>query len=386
MTSTAPPVGGVLCAGFGTRMAPITDAIPKPLIPFLNSPLLGYALDHLATAGVTQVGMNLHHLADSIPPVADRMAATMNLDPAYAREWEILGTAGGIRGIWNGLDEPDSTLIVFNGDSVMNIEPLELLEAHRRSDARVTLLVRRRRPEDPGGVFVDEEQQSLAGLLDARHPEGIDDPSEYLFCGVHFIEPELVEEIPLEKGCIVQDVYMPLLEQGEDINVEITDDFWAGLDNPRLLFETSRRVLEEPELFDQVPLPRPHGEDLFIFSGQGIDDKTQMAGPILTGPHVETAPGVHVGPNAVVDGVELVEGAAVRDAIVYGMGRVEGQWNRCVAIAGKVANVPRRDDEAVATDDSDGESDAGKSDDGDDDDKCADDDDDREAFDEVDPQ
>ena len=348
MTHYTPPVGGVLCAGFGTRMAPITDAIPKPLIPFLNTPMLGYALDHLAAAGVSRVGMNLHHLADSIPPVADRLAVTMNLDPVYAREWEILGTAGGIRGIYEALDEPDTTLIVFNGDSVMNLNPLQLLESHRKSGARATLLVRRREEGQPGRVFIDEQRQQLMGLLDARHPDAGDNLEELLFCGVHFIEPSLLDEIPLEKGCIVQDVYMPLLEQGEHIHIEVTDDFWAALDNPLLHYQTTRRVLENPSLFDQVPMPEPSDDGLYLFSGDGIADETKMAGPILAGPHVETSTDVRLGPNVVVDGVELQDGASVRDAVLYGMGPVEGKWHRCLAVAGKVANLPQLDD-ATAT-------------------------------------
>ncbi len=343
MNVATPPVGGVLCAGFGTRMAPITEAIPKPLIPFLNTPMLAYALDHLSGAGVTRVGMNLHHHADSIPPVADTLAATMNLDPVYAREWEILGTAGGVRGIWNALGEQDTTLIVFNGDSVMNLDLLEILEAHRRSEARATLVVHPKDEGGPGGAWVDADGEQLVGLRDFRHPDAGDSIQEYTFAGVHLIEPQLVSEIPLERGCMVGDVYGPLLEEGEVINVERCGDFWAGIDSPGLLFAATRRVLDDPSIFEQVPMPEPLAEGLYVFEEQGIDDKTKLAGPILSGAHVETASEVHIGPYAVVDGVKLQEGATIQNAIVYGMGRLEGKWHRCLAVAGKVANLPAID-------------------------------------------
>lgn len=345
MSLDTPPVGGVLCAGFGTRMAPITDAIPKPLIPFLNTPMLAYALDHLSAAGVTRVGMNLHHHADAIPPVADSLAATMNLDPVYAREWEILGTAGGIRGIWNALHEPDTTLIVFNGDSVMNIDLLSVLEAHRRSESAATLVVRPRDDEGtPGRVWVDEHSGQLMGLRDFRHPDAGDDAVEYTFTGVHLIEPEMAAEIPLEEGCIVGDVYGPWLENGGRINIETNTDFWAGIDSPGLLFEATRRVLDDPTIFDQVPMPEPLAKDLYVFGEQGIDDKTLMAGPVLSGAHVATESDTRIGPYAVLDGVEVSAGASVRNAVVYGMGRLEGKWHRCLAVAGKVANLPTLDD------------------------------------------
>src|SRR5690554_974892 len=92
-------IGGVLCAGLGTRLRPLTDVLPKPLIPFLNTPLVAYALNHLAAAGITRVGLNLHHLPDTIPFLVDRLALQFGQVPTYVREWEILGTAGGVRGI-----------------------------------------------------------------------------------------------------------------------------------------------------------------------------------------------------------------------------------------------------------------------------------------------
>ena len=340
MTVDTPPVGGVLCAGFGTRMAPITDAIAKPLIPFLNTPMLAYSLDHLSNAGVSRVGMNVHHHADSIPPVADKLAAAMNLDPVYAREWEILGTAGGVRGIFNALGEQDTTLIVFNGDTVMNLALPEILNAHRRSGARATLVVQPRGEGKPGGVWVDPKKGQVMGLRDFRHPDAGEALQEYTFTGVHLIEPELARDIPLEKGCMVGDVYGPLLEAGEVFNIETCGDFWAGIDSPALLFEATQRVLDDPSIFDQVPMPDPLAEGLYVFGQQGIDDKTQLAGPILSGAHVKTAPDVHIGPYAVVDGVDLEKGASVRNAIVYGMGRLEGKWHWCMAVAGKVANLP----------------------------------------------
>ena len=340
MTSQTPPVGGVLCAGFGSRMAPITEVIPKPLVPFLNTPILAYSLDHLATAGVTRVGMNLHHLPDSIPPVANQLVKAMNIEPTYVREWEILGTAGGVRGIWEGLGEPETTMIVFNGDSVMNIDLLEVLGEHRESQARATLVVRPKEGDKPGGVWIDPDNGRLMGLRDFRHPNAGDNLVEYGFNGVHFIEPELSREIPLEWGCMVGDVYGPLLEEGEDFNLVVSDDFWASIDNPSLLYEATRRVLATPSIFEQVPLPEALGEGLYVFRQEGIDDKTEMAGPLLTGAHVKTGPGVKIGPAAVIDGVELTAGTSVRHAIIYGSGILEGKWHRCVSVAGKVANLP----------------------------------------------
>lgn len=331
-------VGGVLCAGFGTRLRPLTEVLPKPLLPFLNTPIVTYALDHLARAGIERVGMNLHHLADSIPPVVDQICSQFGLQRVYAREWEILGTAGGARGIWEALGEPDATLVVLNGDSIMNIDLAAHLAAHRRSGARASIVVRPKADEQPGRVWLDEDQ-NLMGLRQMRHPNADGELVEYDFTGVHFLEPELLEEIPLEEGCMVGDVYGPLLEAGETFFASINDDFWAALDNPSLFAETTRQVLEQPELFEQAPLPEPMSEGLFIYNPDAADDQAECAAPVLLGLHTEVAAGARLGPNVVVDGVDIAADTTIRNAIVYGMGRVEDDWTDCIAVAGRVAHL-----------------------------------------------
>ncbi|MFB6351860.1 MAG: NDP-sugar synthase [Bradymonadaceae bacterium] len=334
------PTGAVLCAGFGTRMRPLTEAVPKPLLPFLNTPILTYALDHLADAGIRRVGMNLHHLADSVPPVANRLCRQFGLEAAYSREWEILGTAGGIRGIWHALGEPDSTLVVTNGDSVMNIDLEEHLEAHRESGAGVTLVVRPKADEQPGKIWVDEAGR-LRGIRDFRAPESGEDASlkEFDFTGLHLLEPQVLSDIPMENGCVIEDVYGPMLEDGAHINVSVHDEFWAALDNPGLLLSTSKRVLDQPDQFEQAPLEGEEGDGLFVAEPEALPEEVELVAPVFVGPNVDFEPGTRIGPNAVVDGVELSGGNAIEEAIVYGVGDVDRDFAKCVAVAGQIAEL-----------------------------------------------
>jgi len=331
-------VAGVLCAGFGTRMAPITKVLPKPLIPFLNTPLITYALNHIARAGISRVGVNLHHLADAIPPVVDRLGAAFGIEPVYAREWEILGTAGGIRGIYDALGAPDATLVVLNGDSVMNLDLASIVAQHKQSGALATMVVRPRDVAQPGRVFLDAAG-ALTGIREWRKRGAVPDAHliEHDFIGVHLIEPELLRTIPLEKGDILADAYIPAMESGGVVRAHVMDGFWAAIDNPTLYLDTQRRCLEDPELFHQAPLPEPLQEGVYVYLPDGIDDKAQLATPLFTGVNVDAAAGSRLGPNVVIDGAEIASGTVIRNAAVFGMGRIEGEWTDCLAIAGEVA-------------------------------------------------
>ena len=336
--SDRPIYGAVLCAGFGTRLRPLTNRLPKPLIPFLNTPIVTYALDHLSRAGAQKVGVNLHHLADTIPPVVDAICERFGLPVSYAREWEILGTAGGIRGIWKALGEPDATLVALNGDSIMNIDLAEHVRAHREAGAAATIVVRPKDDDQPGRVWLDDDGR-LRGLRDMRHPDASDDLTEYDFTGVHILEPELLADIPLEEGCMVGDVYGPMLEDGVEFNTSVNDDFWAALDNPDLFLETTKRVLDDPELFDQAPFPEPNEEANFVAMDAELDEEAELETPVFLGRQATLQADASAGPHAVIDGTTIGPHATVERAVIYGMGDVEGEWADCIAVAGEVAHA-----------------------------------------------
>src|SRR3954470_191622 len=85
----------LLCAGLGTRLRPLTDERPKPVVPVLGRPLASYALAVLAGAGVRHVVANTHHLADQVLPALAPYAQKYNLAIEAVHEPELLGTGGG---------------------------------------------------------------------------------------------------------------------------------------------------------------------------------------------------------------------------------------------------------------------------------------------------
>src|SRR5258708_9427222 len=88
----------VLCAGFGTRPRPLTDKVPKPLVPLCGLPLLQYNLAILRGAGVRDLVVNTHHLGVEMEKGATELAARLGLAIQVSREGKhILGTGGGVK-------------------------------------------------------------------------------------------------------------------------------------------------------------------------------------------------------------------------------------------------------------------------------------------------
>jgi len=85
----------LLAAGKGTRLRPLTEIIPKPLLPLAGKPILGLFLDHLESLGATRVGINAHHLSDQIARYLDQGSWRMDMT-LFEEKDEILGTGGGL--------------------------------------------------------------------------------------------------------------------------------------------------------------------------------------------------------------------------------------------------------------------------------------------------
>jgi aminoglycoside/choline kinase family phosphotransferase/dTDP-glucose pyrophosphorylase len=132
------PRGMVLAAGYGTRLAPLTDLVPKPLLPVGGRTLLDLAVANLDRAGVGQVVINTHHLGAQVSThVAARAdAARFTLSP----ETEILGTGGALHGARAFLGGA-ADFLLHNGDVLTDADLAALLAAHRKGGAVATLLL-----------------------------------------------------------------------------------------------------------------------------------------------------------------------------------------------------------------------------------------------------
>src|SRR3989339_2285463 len=117
----------VLAAGLGTRLRPLTDICPKPLLPVLNRPLLGLVLAQLEDAGCLQVAVNTHHLADQVHDFLRSEPWGFLL--SVSREPEILGTGGGLRQLGEILRE--GPVLAINADILSDLDLDEVYRAHQ---------------------------------------------------------------------------------------------------------------------------------------------------------------------------------------------------------------------------------------------------------------
>jgi NDP-sugar pyrophosphorylase family protein len=296
----------VLAAGYGTRLRPLTEELPKPLLPVLGRTLLARTLDALAAAGCETVAINLHHLPDAIPAAIGERWGAMPL--VYSREDPILGTLGAfapLRSFFAGCDEA----LLVNGDSLCDWPLGDLLARHRRSGAAATLLLAGRPDPRPfgGGIAVDRRGRVTAIRTDRAFGEV---HRRHVYAGSYVLRPELLARVPEGKPTdSMTDLFLPLLEAGEGpIAALVTWRPWHDLG-------TAARYLE------------------------GARDWARRAGRrdgSWTSPGAVVAPGARVAGSVLEAGAVVASGAVVTGSLLLGAVSVEpgAHVERCVLAPG----------------------------------------------------
>ena len=192
---SAIPTAMVLAAGLGTRMAPLTDTVPKPLVPLAGKPLIDHVLDRLAHTGVERAVVNVHHFADQIEThLASRAAPEIE----FSDERDVLLDTGG--GVARALPMlGDGAFFIHNSDSVWIEGPRPCLEAMTDlwdPDRMDTLLLLAPKAATLGYDGRGDFELSADGMV-ARPAEG--EAAPFVFTGVSLADSRLFEGAPAGK-------------------------------------------------------------------------------------------------------------------------------------------------------------------------------------------
>ncbi len=220
----------ILAAGKGTRLRPLTETVPKPLIEVAGRPMIAFALQCLRRAGIEEVVINLHHLGGQIRrTLGDGSAHHMRI--TYSEEDPILDTGGAIEAARQFL--AGGTFVVVNADVVIDLDLQKVIDFHRRHGATVTMVLRpdphAERKDDIAIDAIHRVRRFLGQSYGNEPTTG----ERLLFASVHVFEPRIFEYMQPGVYSITRDVYPRLLRAGEPICGYVHRGYWRVLDTPQ---------------------------------------------------------------------------------------------------------------------------------------------------------
>lgn len=216
----------VLAGGLGTRLAPYTSVLPKPLMPIGDRAILELVVDQLARHGFTDITLSVGYLAHLIRAVLDHQVRS----PArvtYVHETQPLGTAGPLRLI----EDLDGPFIVMNGDVLTTLDFSELLRHHKASGSTLTIASHARTVKVDYGVL----QLDGMGAGGCRRVEGFVEKPEFssmVSMGVYVLEPPALQYVPRDQYFDFPDLVKALLAAGEPVGAYQHDGIWFDIGRP----------------------------------------------------------------------------------------------------------------------------------------------------------
>ncbi len=220
----------ILAAGLGTRMRPLTDTLPKALVPVAGRPLIEYALLFVKSHGIEEVVLNLHHLGHLLREALGD-GGTHGLRITYSAEDPILDTGGGIKKAQPFLDgEP---FLVLNADTILDFDLTAFLAVHQRTRAIGTLLLRPNPDEATYGLIETDRTGAIRRIRGEPSEIEINEPlSRFMFTGCQVLEPRIFEAMPVGRAfSTTHELYPQLIHRGETLQGFVHSGPWMVVDD-----------------------------------------------------------------------------------------------------------------------------------------------------------
>ena len=208
----------VLAGGKGTRLAPYTKILPKPLMPIGDMPILEILLRQMKRAGISDIVLAVGHLAELLRAFFQD-GERLGLNIRYSYEDQPLGTAGPLRRV-GGLDE---TFLVANGDILTTLDLRSLIEYHCQSGATATIAMHSRTVKIDLGVIERNGGNEITGYVEKPTYEFL------VSMGIYVFEPRVLEYIPKDEYLDFPDLVLRLIKEGERVIGYPFEGYWQDL-------------------------------------------------------------------------------------------------------------------------------------------------------------
>ena len=235
----------VLAGGKGTRLAPYTKILPKPLMPIGDMPILEVILRQMKIAGIDEVVLTVGHLSELMRAFFQN-GEHLGLKISYSYEEKPLGTAGPIALI-DGIDE---SFLVTNGDVLTTLRFGDLLHFHNEQKAAATIAAHQREVKIDLGVIQWDGKPAISGYVEKP---------TYDYCvsmGVYVFDPLVLKYIPRGEYLDFPDLVRKLIAAGEKVVGYAFDGYWQDLGRPD---DYERAMLDFEKMHDEfLPEEKTH--------------------------------------------------------------------------------------------------------------------------------
>jgi NDP-sugar pyrophosphorylase family protein len=326
-------LGIIMAGGQGSRLMPLTASRPKPMVEVLGRPVVDYVKDALVSAGIVDLvvttGYRGEQLQHHVESWSGRTASGQMVNASINQEATPMGTAGSVGLLRDRITE---TCVVGSGDSVASFDVASLLDAHRRSGAKVTMALWE--VEDPTEFGIVGLSESMGGEVDGGLRRGyirrfLEKPSReeafsnVINAGLYVLEPDVFEHIPTGvKFDFSKQLFPKLLDMGWPMYAQTIDGVWFDAGQPFELIKAQSTLMNR---YDELPFSYPSTHQI---TGSVLHERGADAGE-------------NVERSVLGTGCKLHQSARVVDSLLMNNCAVEGGAEIIHSVVGRGVHVPQ---------------------------------------------
>ncbi len=322
----------ILAAGRGTRVRPLTNEMPKPMIPIIGKPVMEYIVEELARHGFNEIMINVSHLPEKIESYfgnGERFGVEIGYSfEGYIADGEIkstaLGSAGGIKRIQDFGGFFDDTFLVVCGDALIDLDLTKAVREHWKSGAVASICTHAVEPEDVSsyGVVVSNEKGQIISFQEKPAVE--EALSNKVNTGIYIFEPEVIDLIPSgQQYDIGGDLFPQIVAKGLPFHSIDLPFNWVDIGRISDYWEANQKIMQGE--LRTIPMPgtqiRP---GVWVGLNTNVDwDNCEIQGPVYIGSGTTVEGGAMImGPTWIGHGCYIREGARISKSIIFEYTRI----------------------------------------------------------------
>lgn len=228
----------IMAGGYGTRLKPLTDELPKPMVPIINRPIIGLIVEHLKKYGFDDIIITLGYKPQEIIGYLGD-GGRFGVKIRYNIEQQPLGTAGSVKSVFDMLEK---TFLVISGDAFTNINLKKFVDFHMAHERAITLAVKQMdNVEGFGVVKFDDDGNVLKFLEKPKYTT-----EKFVNTGIYMLEKKILQNTPNGKFDFAKDFFPFIMDE---MKAYVMREFWSDIGTLSSYYLTNNEVALHPESF-----------------------------------------------------------------------------------------------------------------------------------------
>lgn len=322
----------IMAAGVGSRLDPLTKAVPKPLVPIANRPVMDILFDNLVSIGVKNVVANTYYLADQIINRYKNNNFGINFE--YIKEETLSGTAGGLKKCQFFFNEGED-FIVLSADGLSNADLKQGIEIHKKSGAIATIGIKQIPLEEVAhfGVVVTDNEGYITEFQEKPSIE--EAKSSFINTGIYIFNYKIFDYIPANTFYDFAKNVFPELLKIHSINTFQINEYWTDIGTLEQYEQSTKDLFNGLCCFEHSGIKNKE-DGSFIAGASPIPECTRIIGNCTIGSNCKIGKNVTLENCILWDNVVIEDNVTVKNSVVASNSTINADLNSQIIGANQI--------------------------------------------------